>query len=294
MKGWEMVEVNEWRDAVPQGVVWLPPSMIGRVAAKDYERMYREYLEALGNFRASHRQLLFGHTFFDPSVGKARSEEAGPDSIPQTSAKRIAFATVLRNPIHRLASQYDFDRTQAKSKVYQEDVRRSRGVLSFLDCARNETCRSANEFSFWCNLQTRYFCGFGADCDTGAAGGPTEKMLMKAKDNMETSFQFVGILEDWETTVGLVEELFPTFAEGISAALRDGGEKNCGRSWWLGSKKDCSHVKNRNERRDRSVEKEAGGDLLLDLRKQCWADLELYAFAKKKFEERAGECRERK
>ncbi|EKX36217.1 hypothetical protein GUITHDRAFT_117573 [Guillardia theta CCMP2712] len=193
-KGWEMVEMSEWRDAVPQGVVWLPLDQIDRVRPDAYEKMYREYLESLINSTTNHRQLLFGHVFFEPRALEGKGQEAG-DGRPseQSSRKKVVFATVLRHPILRLASQYDFDRVQAKSKVYQ----------------------------------TRYFCGFSGDCKSDESGGPTEQMVKRARENMMRSFKFIGILEDWNSTVRVLEAVLPTLAEGISDASRGGDEKHC-------------------------------------------------------------------
>jgi len=286
--------MSEWRDAVPQGVVWLPLDQIDRVRPDAYEKMYREYLESLINSTTNHRQLLFGHVFFEPRALEGKGQEAG-DGRPseQSSRKKVVFATVLRHPILRLASQYDFDRVQAKSKVYQEQVRRSKGVQPFLDCARNETCRSINEFGRWCNLQTRYFCGFSGDCKSDESGGPTEQMVKRARENMMRSFKFIGILEDWNSTVRVLEAVLPTLAEGISDASRGGDEKHCAKSWFGLSRTSCQGVKNRNDKRDRSVEEKIiQEDVLPELRKLCWGDLELYELARRRLKEQAKECLE--
>jgi hypothetical protein len=66
------------------------------------------------------------------------------------------------------------------------------------------------------NLMTRYFCGFNPVCRDICS----EAALMQAKHNLVNEYHLVGFLEDLETTLGLMEQLGPSWFDGILATFK--------------------------------------------------------------------------
>ena len=295
LKEFEVVPVREWRDAVPGGVVWLPPPLKKKTDAHSYEAMYRIWVsDAVMRYKRAHRSVFFGHVFFHNFSEPLNQSYTDP--TPYKLRHEIRGVTLLRDPIRRLASQYTFDRNRAKSTEFQAQVRAQQGTLSFEECAGSDQCRRANEFPRWCSLQTRYICGWGPDCVVGKDGGATPKMLARAKVHLSELFAVVGVQEQWDRFLQVLAAKLPTYFEGLSAEYREGNVENCGvgpRHWYQKriKKERCPYTQNTLKQFGAQYSVPAqdspGGAALS---KDCWADIELYQHAMSLFETQAAAC----
>ena len=304
LKEFELVKLQEWRDAAPGGVIWLPPSQLNkRSHLATYEDTYRATLHStVYTARRKHRSIFFGHVFFhdfrQPLVQKAALQ-----GKPYALDHEHLGITVLREPLARLASQYRYDRKRAKSKQFQRKVIEEQGNLPFAACAASKDCIAKNDLSRWCSLQTRYICGWGPDCTPNEIGGATPKMLARAKKHLEDLFVVVGVQEQWDLTLKLLEKKLPTYFEGVAAEYRAGNEANCARGrfykgplarWWKaragGAQAKCPYRQNTVNRdaKDSLPAKGSQGDM--HLKALCWADIELYEYAIELMAAQAAAC----
>ncbi|KAJ1486427.1 hypothetical protein T484DRAFT_1890705, partial [Baffinella frigidus] len=199
-KAWEMVRLREWRDAVPAGVVYLPINEIERTPKEEYERLYRTWLDRAVLASRPHPVVAFGHTFFHRFTTLLNPSSAvafrGTPPVAPASAGDVRGVAMLRQPIVRLRSQYNFDRVRAHNPQYQAKVKEQGGDAPFEACAEDAKCRRVNEFPRWCSVQTGYLCGWGEECAPTADGAATRAMVDRAKANVDDLFAVIRLLEE--------------------------------------------------------------------------------------------------
>lgn len=134
-------------------------------------------------------------------------------------------------------------------------------------------------------------CGWQSEhCLYDGRLNATQQMLDQALKNLEEKFLFVGITEEWDATIEMMEKLLPTYFEGfhanISADTCHRGDDQCARP----PQKEAEETSNAltvpsQELSVTSVP--ALDNLLLHF---VWADLILYEKAKELFYDRAMLC----
>ncbi|CAN8025146.1 unnamed protein product [Ixodes persulcatus] len=128
-----------------------------------------------------------------------------------------AYVNVIRDPVDRLVSSFYYRRAVATgvqgtgkpsrfwlSKVFQDCVRRGDEECTF---AAGQTHRS---------LMMPYFCGHDVRCTT--VGDPWA--LRTAMEHMDRHFAVVGVLEDMNATLALLERRLPAFFRGALQLYR--------------------------------------------------------------------------
>lgn len=123
-----------------------------------------------------------------------------------------AYVNVIRDPVDRLVSSFYYRRAVAAAGV-QGTSKPSRFWLSksFDDCVRrgDEECTFAVGQKHR-SLMMPYFCGHDARCMT--VGDPWA--LRTATENVRRHFAVVGVLEDMNATLTLLERRLPAFFRG--------------------------------------------------------------------------------
>ncbi|XP_070576835.1 uronyl 2-sulfotransferase-like [Ptychodera flava] len=125
-------------------------------------------------------------------------------------ARAPSWINLIREPLPRLISRYYFkrygDEFQQGPRMgfngTEEDINQS-----FDDCVLLDKHECSEEGGF---LVVPYFCGQEPACQK-----PSRWALEKAKQNVVEKFAFVGILEDFNSTLIVLEKMFPQFFKGL-------------------------------------------------------------------------------
>ncbi|GIY13513.1 heparan sulfate 2-O-sulfotransferase 1 [Caerostris darwini] len=129
-------------------------------------------------------------------------------------AKKPIFINIVRKPLDRLVSYYYFLRYGDDFRPYV--VRRRQGnKMSFDDCVmKNEKdCDSEN---MW--LQVPFFCGHHAECWIPGS----EWALAQAKRNLAEHYLLVGVTEELQDFIALLEAALPRFFKGATNLFAEG------------------------------------------------------------------------
>ncbi|XP_077992586.1 uronyl 2-sulfotransferase-like [Glandiceps talaboti] len=121
-----------------------------------------------------------------------------------------SWINMIREPLPRLVSRYYFKRYGDEFRSgprmgfngTEEDVNRS-----FDDCVLSDHPECSVEGGF---LIIPYFCGHEPACQK-----PSRWALERAQMNVLEKFAFVGVLEDFNSTLIILERMFPQFFSGM-------------------------------------------------------------------------------
>ena len=167
------------------------------------------------------------------------------DRFARENCSKPVAITFLREPIERLASQYNYDQSGARSARHQANVRAGRfGNTSLGECAVDAACAKEKELERWCSLQTRMLCGTHADCDRGGRA-----MLDRAIANA-FALAHVGIAELMTRSLRHLEHVAEPFFAGVtsrSVAIErrrdDREEAPYSRNWRAGASNTAPRTK---------------------------------------------------
>mmetsp|Transcript_17047 Transcript_17047/g.20825 ORF Transcript_17047/g.20825 Transcript_17047/m.20825 type:complete len:413 (+) Transcript_17047:54-1292(+) len=180
-------------------------------------------------YKAQDRHLFQGHLhYFD--FPKLAFDHAGEDSffvdiLPDWfidiyklrkplsgQIERIKQISFVRRPQDRLASQYYYDRHDARSVNWRKEFAILRQNVTLEECLLDSACVEINELRRWCSVQVEMMCGGGRDCFRPVG----KKALELAKTNARDEFLSVGIAERMNESLSLLQRLLPTYLEGVS------------------------------------------------------------------------------
>jgi len=130
---------------------------------------------------------------------------------PKAVINKIKTITMLRKPQDRLASMYYYDRHDARGSQWRNHFVAVFGNDTLQECLLNETCVKTNNLKRWCNIQVEMICG-----QVCAKKEVTEKSLEIAKNRIKTDISFTGLVERMNMSLLMLEQLFPTYLEGLS------------------------------------------------------------------------------
>jgi len=140
------------------------------------------------------------------------------------------YINVARDPVTRFASKYYFQRygwsmgeagsrTNEKGgfKGNEEDLNRSLD-----DCVRLQVPECTDALQ----VMVKYFCGTSAECNEHNEQGKTQwdKVAISAeiaKKNILREFYFIGLLEKFDETLELFENVLPGYFAGAREAMKD-------------------------------------------------------------------------
>lgn len=128
--------------------------------------------------------------------------------FPEIVHEDVAYINVLREPVARCTSQYYYLRYGDRREEDRKKVLSKYGdqtIDECIDSGKSDTCFNCDGWK-----QSLFFCG----PDGGECGdlSPSE-VLDRAKQVIDAHY-VVGVIEDFQGTVAVMEKLFPTFFEG--------------------------------------------------------------------------------
>ncbi|XP_072023794.1 uronyl 2-sulfotransferase-like [Amphiura filiformis] len=134
--------------------------------------------------------------------------------MPIERSKHPVYMSIIRDPLARMVSTYYFIRfgdgqiPDRHLKQLNARIRPEHFNMTFDDCVLQElnACVSPGKVS----TQISYFCGIHPNCSQ-----PSEWSLEQAKKHIDKEYLLVGIMEDFESTVMILERLAPDLFHGL-------------------------------------------------------------------------------
>jgi len=201
--------------------------------------------------------------------------------------KKPLVITMVRNPIERLNSEYNYLRNSARTVAHQREVINTMGNQSLATCAKSSTCVEVNSLRRMCSTQALYICGDHNDC---LDISKKDKIISRAKKNIDEEFLLIGLVEKIGETMGLLEKIAPTYFQYAGEVFelveqtRGGGPETTNHN-----DKDFRSPNTYATNTSPEYEKPPSGDR--DLEEICEIDLAVYAYAKEKFESKLASCK---
>ena len=128
--------------------------------------------------------------------------------FPEIIHDDVAYINVLREPVSRCTSQYYYLRYGDRREKDRKKVIEKYGDQTIDECIDSGNHAACFNCDGW--KQSLFFCGpDGGECGDFS---PND-VLTRAKEVIDSHY-VVGVIEDFEGTVAVMEKLFPTFFEG--------------------------------------------------------------------------------
>jgi len=163
------------------------------------------------------------------------------------------WINIVREPVSRLVSMFHYLRKPARWASKKNRPPESWFNKSLDACVLQGDKECQVGFGFQ-SLQLSFFCGSNRQCvDPSSRSG-----LQMAKYNIETRYAVVGVMEEFQTSLEVLQEILPRWFRGA-----------------VKTKKGKAH------RNSNSYEKPSN-DTLRELEKRLALDIELYLFAKQR------------
>ena len=117
-------------------------------------------------------------------------------------SKPFTYINIFREPVERVISHYFYMRNEKiRPKHRVLELKRSgQWNISLLDCVRHQY-RGCED-----NVMTHFICGTADYCDTGSKAA-----LVRAKRNLKRYYAAVGVLEEVQTFLKILNKRLPSF-----------------------------------------------------------------------------------
>lgn len=135
------------------------------------------------------------------------------DLLARVEAEKFEWVNMVREPVSRLVSQFHYLRS---ARRWSKRARKppSEWFLKSLDRCVEEKDPECLVGSGGQDLQLTYFCGSKIEC-----GDPRSKAALQlAMFNLEKRFAVVGVMEQFETSINMMEAILPRWFRGATQA----------------------------------------------------------------------------
>lgn len=167
------------------------------------------------------------------------------------------YINQVRDPVRRLVSHYHYMRSNLRPAHRIKEFRASGEQDESLEkCFRLQHKGCQN------NVMTRFFCGKHSYCHRGNG-----RALRKAMSNIKRYYATVGLLENYDVYLQILNKRLPKFFPKIPL-------------------EDISKFKYNSEYKFDDISR----NLIRDITRANWADVKLYSFLKKRFWQQAKTC----
>jgi len=173
--------------------------------------------------------------------------------IVRQQENNFEWINFVREPVSRMVSLYYYLRKPARWNSKKNRPPETWFEKSLDACVLEGDAECQAGFGFQ-ELQLSYFCGSNRQCmDPSSRTG-----LQLAKYNIETRYAVVGVMEELQISLAVLEEILP--------------------GWFRGATK----TKKGNAHRNSNSYEKPSNDTLRELEKRLSLDIELYLFAKQR------------
>lgn len=168
--------------------------------------------------------------------------------------KKPMYINLIRDPVDRFVSNFYYQQVGSVGQNRSSPGR----IRNINECVleKQPLCSSGYYVRLY---MTRYFCG-----QDDACGADERETVEIAKRNIEKDYIFIGLTEEFENSLRLFENILPNFFHGAVNAWR---YLQSGLQRYETVKKETISAKARKV-----------------LKKQMWADYEIYRFVQDRFE----------
>ena len=128
--------------------------------------------------------------------------------FPEIIHEDVAYINVLREPVSRCTSQYYYLRYGDRRKEDRKKVLDKFGDQTIDECINSGKYDVCFNCDGW--KQSLFFCG----PDGGECGDMSPNEVLSRAKQVISAHYVVGVIEDFEGTVAVMEKLFPSFFEG--------------------------------------------------------------------------------
>jgi len=142
-----------------------------------------------------------------------------PEGVLNQNTVKPVWINVVRKPVDRMVSFYYFLRYGDDFRVNK--VRSRMGdTVTFDECVERVHSQDCDPRKLW--LQVPWFCGHARRCWTPPGN---EWALNEAKRNLVEKYLVVGVTEDLDSFVEVVEWLLPKFFRGAAEVYKKEGQQ---------------------------------------------------------------------
>jgi len=236
------------------------------------------------------RSMWYSHMFLpDLNTSRHFQEQSGTTTQRKKLKLKLkpkpAVITMLRDPVKRLSSEYNYLRSAARSSAHVETYLSAMGGSSLGSCVHSGSeCINSNQLKKMCSVQALYLCGDHDDClDVGDEG----RILERARINMADNILLVGTVEQLDVTLKTLEILLPTYFQfGTSVAGGLGEDQGVNERNFKNILEGGRFASNRAPDYESGLR---GGEERI-LGELCSLDNAVYEYAVELLRERAGVC----
>ena len=134
--------------------------------------------------------------------------------FPEIIHEDVAYINVLREPVSRCTSQYYYLRYGDRREEDRKKVLDRYGDQTIDECIQSGDYGTCFNCDGW--KQSLFFCG----PDGGECGDKSPEEVLDRAMHVIDDHYVVGVIEDFEGTVAVMEHVFPSFFEGGSELLK--------------------------------------------------------------------------
>ena len=145
------------------------------------------------------------------------------------SKEKFKYINMVRDPVEHFISWYYWERHHQQDDDWRHVVEEGTEELSIDECIRQKfkSCIHPGDYTEYLN----YFCGQDKFCYERLPKNDGNVMI-QAKRNVENQYILVGVLEESELSVRILEKLLPGWFRGLRGAynsvLNEKGKSNIG------------------------------------------------------------------